>query len=1048
MENVKVGDEIAFPETIEVSFNDGTKMDCPVTWEEDELKEVNTDRAGSYTVTGVAVCTYQQAEGVIVTERFNVTLEIKVTTAGNILVNPGFEDGSEGDNAAKGWTIQYADNDSSGYTIKPTTENPRSGAYGLNFYREGKLKFNVMQKVEGLAPGNYTFGGYIQGGSAGAEDYQYAVVTVHGKDGSVATYKAESTLSGWLNWANPEITGIIVAEGDYLEVGFEVNSSVDGSWGSIDDCYLYGSYELIVDDGIQHGSLTINNMEPTSGDIVRVTAQPDRGYGLAKITVTGDMVTDGILTKDILTGSPVASYDAASHTVTLTYDMWGGTAEAVFRMPDGIVKVSAEFVDLFSGGVVDLGNAAVEVDTIKDQYYTGKAITPAVTVRYKGYTLTSADYGVSYANNVEITGSAASAKPESLATVTLTGKGKFTGTRTVTFGIIAESRADLSKAVVTLKNYDDEAKQAYYYTGDKIKPQVEVQVDGKLVADTEYEVYYESNEKVSAKAKVFVIGNGTTSKGVAAKTFKIVKCPMSALTISNPSGSTYTGSKVTPVITVKQGNKILQQNKDYKITYKNNVNVSSSETSTYLTVKGIGNYTGVSEKKYFMIKKKSLSDVSVKVTVPSLAEKNSAQKVKVTVKDGKKTVSASNYVITDILRVEGEDKKEISLGDTKVKEAGTYIAVIQGRKNYGGERKEVFRVVDKEHLISNAVVKADKMVYTGSAIKFTTTGDAANLTVSMGKGSNAKKLTEGTEYTIDYEDNIKAGKGTMTITGIGEYAGTKKVTFTIQKRTMSSPDKEQGADTALRAKTGFINIEIVPDDIYGIEQYYTGYQLTPDLKVTSVNNGQKVSLKKGTDYTVSYKNNVKSGSKATIVIKGKGNYSGSVTFPEAFTVQERNLDDLAVTIDPVSYTGKAIRPEVTFVDKKTGVKVNMKQGVAYSVTYKNNTKVAGKGSVAKPYAVITEKGMRPSGTKQRIEIPFTITTAAITDKDVTPILAQTYKGKDVKPTVKIKMGGRSLKAGKDFLVTYTDNGDVGRATVQIVGIGSYSGSVKKTFIIK
>ena len=36
------------------------------------------------------------------------------------------------------------------------------------------------------------------------------------------------------------------------------------------------------------------------------------------------------------------------------------------------------------------------------------------------------------------------------------------------------------------------------------------------------------------------------------------------------------------------------------------------------------------------------------------------------------------------------------------------------------------------------------------------------------------------------------------------------------------------------------------------------------------------TLKKGTDYTVSYKNNTKVG-KATVTIKGKGNYTGTVT---------------------------------------------------------------------------------------------------------------------------------------------------------------------------
>ena len=54
-------------------------------------------------------------------------------------------------------------------------------------------------------------------------------------------------------------------------------------------------------------------------------------------------------------------------------------------------------------------------------------------------------------------------------------------------------------------------------------------------------------------------------------------------------------------------------------------------------------------------------------------------------------------------------------------------------------------------------------------------------------------------------------------------------------------------------------------------QVYAGKAITPSVTVTL--NGKK--LKKGTDYTVSYANNTKAGSTASVIITGKGNYVGT-----------------------------------------------------------------------------------------------------------------------------------------------------------------------------
>ncbi|MBP5420457.1 MAG: hypothetical protein J6Y72_11680 [Bacteroidales bacterium] len=44
-------------------------------------------------------------------------------------------------------------------------------------------------------------------------------------------------------------------------------------------------------------------------------------------------------------------------------------------------------------------------------------------------------------------------------------------------------------------------------------------------------------------------------------------------------------------------------------------------------------------------------------------------------------------------------------------------------------------------------------------------------------------LTENVDYTIAYSNNVNAGTATVTVTGIGDYTGEVKVTFTIDKAT-------------------------------------------------------------------------------------------------------------------------------------------------------------------------------------------------------------------------------------------------------------------------
>ena len=110
-------------------------------------------------------------------------------------------------------------------------------------------------------------------------------------------------------------------------------------------------------------------------------------------------------------------------------------------------------------------------------------------------------------------------------------------------------------------------------------------------------------------------------------------------------------------------------------------------------------------------------------------------------------------------------------------------------------------------------------------------------------------LIKGKDYTLSYGENTNAGKGSVKISGKGNYTGTISKTFTINKRSVSTLSYN-----SLSTRT------------------YTGKAIKPSITVKY----GKTTLKNGRDYTLSYGKNVATG-KGTVKITGKGNYSGTIT---------------------------------------------------------------------------------------------------------------------------------------------------------------------------
>ena len=197
--------------------------------------------------------------------------------------------------------------------------------------------------------------------------------------------------------------------------------------------------------------------------------------------------------------------------------------------------------------------------------YTGEEVTPPVSISDEGVQLQNGvDYDLTYENNVNV----------GTATVIVTFKGNYSGERRVNFNI---TERNLTNNDVTLSEIDKQI-----YTGAAIEPKPTITVDDiTLVENTDYTLSYTNNISIgTATIDVTFIGNYS---GNANTTFEIIPTEFSdadiesgALTVTGIEAQTYTGRAITPEPSIKFGDVTLVKDKDYTLSYANNINVGTA----------------------------------------------------------------------------------------------------------------------------------------------------------------------------------------------------------------------------------------------------------------------------------------------------------------------------------------------------------------------------------------------------------------------------------------------------------------------------------------
>ena len=324
-----------------------------------------------------------------------------------------------------------------------------------------------------------------------------------------------------------------------------------------------------------------------------------------------------------------------------------------------------------------------------------------------------------------------------------------------------------------------------------------------------------------------------------------------------------------------------------------------------------------------------------------------------------------------------------------------YKDSIDCSSNWGTNGTIYWKARDFKNTTDNTVVISDvaDQTYTGSLI-------VPNITVSC----NDVELVKDTDYTVSYSNNKNVGTATISITGIGDYTGTITKNFNIVARDIS--------DTTIGS---------IPN------QTYTGNSISA-LPVITYNGA---TLTKGTDYTLTYSNNVNVGT-GTVTITGKGNFKGTTS--KTFSISARAMSDTSVAnVSSQTYTGNGISPLPTITyNNKT-----LKKDTDYTLSYSNNIN-AGTATIT-----ITGKG-NFTGTTSKT---FSISARAMSDTSVANISSQTYTGNVISPLPTITYNNKTLKKDTDYTLSYSDNINVGTATITITGKGNFAGTTSKTFSI-
>ena len=412
-----------------------------------------------------------------------------------------------------------------------------------------------------------------------------------------------------------------------------------------------------------------------------------------------------------------------------------------------------------------------------------------------------------------------------------------------------------------------------------------------------------------------------------------------------------------------------------------------------------GNVTQIAKQK-ITVNPKALTANMVQ-PIASQPYTGSAIEPTITVNVGKKTLTA------------GTDYTVIYKDNTNV---GTAKVIVTGKGNYTGSVEAKFNITAKA-LTASMVRDIAAQTYTGSPI-------VPELTVKDGETA----LSKDTDYTVKYQNNLNAGTATVTLTGKGNYSDSVSKTFTIKQKDVTA--QRDATDIQVVVDKGTFDAPTFGDVTGTLTHSYDG-ATSYDAIVKKLE-----TLQLGATGDIEY------------TYTANGNYTGTITGKLHFTVV--NLPAATITTAPAAKTGLTFNgTEQVLVNAGSGITTGCTlqyrlDGGSYNAELPKATNA---GSYTVYYKVKGNNTTHSDSSEQSFTVtiaPKTVTAAV----SVEPT-SYTYTGGAIVPTTVTVKDGTTVIPASEYTVAYTDNTNVGTATVTVSDRagGNYVVSGTATFTI-
>lgn len=557
---------------------------------------------------------------------------------------------------------------------------------------------------------------------------------------------------------------------------------------------------------------------------------------------------------------------------------------------------------------------------------------------------------------------------------------------------------------------------------DNIKKSINVtcaDCHNNLGRDKDYEVIV-SDYKKTGKVDVTIKGIGAF-EGMTAKTSVNVeyhKHGEEGYRIDDLySGYNWTGKEVRPDLKVycNDCNKELKEGTDYKLEYKNNVNVGTATVK----IVGMGAYEGVDRTANFEIEEDcGWNGIAVNDNAYQDGDHIGTYKWSRWKENGNlPTVVIVCKHCGKWLTKDTDYKLEYSNKD----HPGDGTLKVTGLNKYAGDELNFKYTLSPKTFYSNEHSDGDDLGtfrYTGKAIK----ADIGTLYIE----NTDTEAVEGKDYQLEYSNNINEGTATVKVVGIGDAKGTV-LTYTYHI------EKQHGWNgfSVTGHKDG--------DDLGSYE--WTGNEVEPELNLTCNHCGE--TLAENRDYELEYTGDRTEPGKVTVKVIGTRDYEG---WTQSFTYTivdhdgesgfHNNLYTDGADMGSYAYTGEEVKPSIGLMYSNYS-QTFLIEGVDYKVEYSNNINPG--TATAKVIGIGRYTGHEMSFTYTIKNKSF----AAKDHKDGENLGTLKWTGKA--QTMKLgdmidPIDGHVLKEETDYKIVYSDNVDAGTAKAEVIGLGYYEGS--------